>query len=79
MGGMPYDVYTKFYESMVLPVVSYGASIWGIKSFSCINAVHHRAMRFFLGTGKYTPSAAVSGDMGWKPAFVKQWKSICVH
>ena len=79
MGGMPYDVYTKLYESMVWPVVSYGASIWGIKSFSCINAVHHRAMRFFLGTGKYTPTATVSGDMGWEPAFVKQWKSICVH
>ena len=36
-------------------------------------------MRFFLGTGKYTPTAAVSGEMGWHPAFVKQWKSVCIY
>ena len=24
-------------------------------------------MRFYLGTGKYSPNAAVSGDMGWQP------------
>ena len=79
MGGMPYDVYTKLYDTMVWPVINYGASICGIKSFSCISAVQNRAMRFFLGTGKYTPTVAVSGEMGWHPAFVKQWKSICIY
>ena len=77
--GMPYDVYTKLYDAMVWPVLSYGASVWGVKSFSCINAVQNRAMRFFLGTGKYTPAAAVSGDMGWQQAHVKQWKYICIY
>ena len=56
-------------------MVSYGENR-AIKSFSCINAVKKRAMRFFLGIGKYTPTAAVSGDMGWTPAFDKQWKCI---
>ena len=36
-------------------------------------------MRFFLGTGKYTPTAAISGDMGWVPPIVKQWKCIARH
>ena len=35
-------------------MISYGAAIWGSKSFSCINAVQNRAMIFFLGVGKYT-------------------------
>ena len=69
MGGMPYDVFTRLYDSLVWPVISYGAYIWGTKSFSCIAAVQNRAMRFFLGTGKYTPNAAVCGDMvAQKPA-----------
>ena len=63
----------------VTPVISYGAAVWGTKQFSCINAVHHRAMRFFLGTGKYTPNVAVQGEMGWKPIIIYQWKSICNH
>ena len=72
IGGMPYDVYTKLYDAMVWPVISYGASVWGVKSFSCINAVQNLSMRFFLGTGKYTTTVAVSGDMVWQPAYVKQ-------
>ena len=36
-----------------------------------------KAQRFFLGTGKYTPSDAFAGDMGWVPTFIKQYKSIC--
>ena len=52
---------------------------WGTKSYSCINAIQNRAIRFYLGTGKYTPTAAVFGDMGWTPPLLKQWKSICNH
>ena len=61
---------------MVWPVISYGAAIWGTKEYSCINAVQHRACRFFLGVGKYTPNAAVNGEMGWQPPLIKQWKSV---
>ena len=49
--------------------------MWGDRSFSCINADQNRAMRFFLGTGKYTPTAAVSVDMGWQIPVL--WKAIC--
>ena len=67
LGGMAYKVFTKLYDTVVWPVISYGASVWDWKVFSCINAVQNRAMRFYLGTGKYTPNAVVSGDMGWQP------------
>ena len=79
MGGLPFPVYTKLYDSLVQPVISYGAAVWGTKSYSCIEAVQNRAMKFFLGTGKCTPSAAVIGDMGWEPALVRQWKCVISH
>ncbi|WAQ95327.1 hypothetical protein MAR_028017 [Mya arenaria] len=78
-GGFPFDVYSKLYYSCVVPIITYGAAVCGTRSFSCINEIHHRAMRFFLGTGNYTPIAAVYGDMGWKPIIVDQWKSVCNH
>ncbi len=77
IGGMPFDVYTKLFDSLVWPVISYGASIWGTKSYSCINAVQNRAMRFYLGTGKYTPTPAIFGDMGWDPPITRQWNCVC--
>ena len=55
LGGLPFQVFTKLYDSVVWPVIAYGAAVLGDRSFSCINAVQNRAMRFFLGTGKYTP------------------------
>ena len=31
------------------------------------------ALMVFIGTGKYTPRAAVFGEMDWRPAVMKQW------
>ena len=76
LGGMPMYVYSKLYDTMVWSVIDYGAAIWGTREYACINAVQNRAERFFLGVGKYTPNAAVNGDVGWSPPIIKQWKSV---
>ena len=76
LGGVPYDTFTKLYDCMVYPIISYGAVVWGDREFSCISAVQNRACRYFLGVGKYTPNAAVSGDMGWIPAHMRTWNSV---
>ncbi len=56
--------------------MDHGASVWGYKSFSCIDAVQNRAMRYFLGVGKRTPVAVMQGDIGWSVPAHRQW--ICV-
>ena len=42
--------------------------------FSCIQAVHNRAARYFLNVGKYTPVAAVNGHTAWYPMECMLWK-----
>ncbi len=79
LGGMPFNVYSKLYDTMVWPVLGYGAAIWGTKQYSCVNAVHHRAIRFFLGVGKYVPNLAVNGEVGWIPPVVRQWTCVSRH
>ena len=76
LGGMPFDVYSKLYHSLVWPLIAYGAALWGDRTFACIDEVQNRAMRFYLGVGRYSPTAAVAGDMGWEPTIVKQWKCV---
>ena len=68
---MPYNVYSKLYDSLVWSVVAYDAAIWGTHTFSCIEAVQHRTMRVFLGTIRNTPTAAMAGDMGWQSVVTK--------
>ena len=36
-------------------------------------------MRFFMGVGKYTPNDAIAGDIGWKPAYIRQWSNVFRH
>ena len=50
-GGLPYVLFYKLYESIVCPVIMYGAPIWGTECFSCIQAVQNRAARYFLNVG----------------------------
>ena len=52
VNGMKLSVFTRLYESLVQPIISYGAAIWGVKRFSCVEAVKNRAIKFFLGTNK---------------------------
>ena len=48
----------------------------GDREFSYIDAVQNRAERCFMGVGRYTPNAAVNGDMGWDKPIIKQWSSV---
>jgi hypothetical protein len=75
-GGMPYLLFTKLYDTLVQPVIYYGAAVWGQREFSCINAVQNRACRYYLGVGKFTPVDALRGDMGWSFPMHRQW--LCV-
>ena len=76
LGGFPFKCFTKLFDSLVLPILTYASAVWGYRSYSCINAVFNRACRFYLGVGKYTPNAAIQGDMGWKTTWQHQWSCI---
>ncbi len=76
---MPYGVFSHLYDLLVQPVIDYGDAVWGTQEFSCVSAIQHRACRFFMGMGKYTPNVAVQGDMGWKLAPHRQWIAMTRH
>ena len=75
-GGMPYEVFTKVYESLVAPVIDYEATIWGARKFSCINTVQNRVCQVFRGLGRYATNAGVQVEMGWFLPIHKQLMSI---
>ena len=57
---------------MVSPILEYGSAIRGLKLFSCINAVHNRACRVFLGVRRHSPNLAIQAELGWKTPLHKQ-------
>ena len=65
-GDVPYTCFSQLFDTLVQPIIDYAAAVWGHRSFSCINAVQHRACRFFLKVGRHTPNTAVTGEMAWR-------------
>ena len=49
MGGISYNCYIKLFDSLVWPVINYGAAIRGTRSYPCIDAVFNRACHFIMG------------------------------
>jgi hypothetical protein len=43
LGGMPYNVYTKLFDSMVWSFVAYGVAVWGTQICSCTDAIQTRS------------------------------------
>lgn len=77
VGGMDYDVFCKLYESLVEPVLLYGAGLWGLREHKKLNTVQNKACRYFLGLGKNAANIASRGDMGWSSCSVKQKIEAC--
>ena len=34
--GMPFECFSKCYNSLVQPVIDYGSSVWGTNGYSCV-------------------------------------------
>ena len=71
LGGFNYAIYTKLYTNCVVPVMDYAAGIWGVKRYNSPDIVQRKAMRYFLGTNKFTAIPALEGDMGWFPPYIR--------
>ena len=51
--------------------MDYASGIWGAKKYSKSENVQNRAMRTFLGVGKYSALPSLEGDMCWTPPHIR--------
>ena len=74
--GFGYNVYTKLFNTGVVPILDYGSCIWGKGSHDKINTVQNRAIRMFLAVHKFAPNLAINGDMGWVSSQTRRFINI---
>ena len=68
IGGASHRVYKNLFDSMIAPVLDYGAPVWSrFAGNRDIEKVRNLAYRYFLGVGRKHPLAAASRDMCWIP------------
>ena len=71
-----FRTYEKLYYSCVVPILDYSSAVWGFSHFQCLDNVQHRALRYFLGVGRFAPILALHGDTGWLPCRYRRWVNV---
>ena len=72
----PLDIKTKvsLFDSMVKPILLYGAEVWGVYNFKIMVNLHLRFLQNLLGVKKQTSNCAIFGEFGRLP-----FSEICKH
>ena len=63
------DIKTKLalFDSMIVPILTYGAEVWGVYNLKDVDKLHLRFCKHLLGVKKQTPNSAVYGELGRFP------------
>ena len=60
----------QMFDKCVIPIISYGAEIWGSEVHSSIERVHTKFCKQQLGVGINTPNCAALGECGRDSVYV---------
>jgi len=68
----------KLFDTLVLPILSYGCEVWGVdtKSSAAAEALHRDFLRRLLGVRKSTANHMVLAELGRFPLQVHFWQQI---
>jgi len=66
-GGLMPQVLLNLFDKLVLPILLYGAEIWGCTTHNSIETVHTKFLKYVLGLPLSAPNASVLGECGRYP------------
>lgn len=65
--GLPIGAAFKLFDSMVMPILTYGSEVWGFQYYKQLERVQLRFCKKVLGVPVRTPDSAVLGECGRFP------------
>ena len=68
--SLPPDISLKLFDTLVKPVVLYGAEVWGCENCDIVNKVKLRFCKYILHAHKSTCSNMVYGELGETPLHI---------
>ena len=68
--SLPPDIALKLFDTLVKPVVLYGAEVWGCENCDIVNKVKLRFCKYILHVHKSTCSNMAYGELGETPLHI---------
>ena len=66
----------SLFDKMVVPIIMYGAEVWGTEYRHCIERVQLKFCKYVLGVGSQAPDVTVLGECGRYPMFVLYYTKV---
>ncbi len=73
LGDMGHKTFETLFNTNIIPIANYGASLWGFKDYPEARQLQLRAGRFYIGTHRFTPLAAVNTELDWLEIKYVRW------
>ena len=65
--GLDIDVQLHLFDSIIVPIATYGCEIWGFKNIEILEKLHLQYCKILLRVKKCTPNVMVLGELGRLP------------
>ena len=65
--NLPIDMQLELFDTMVVPILLYGAEVWGFENCNIIGNFHMQFCRTILKVKKSTPHCVIYGELGRIP------------
>ena len=76
---LPVDLQLQLFDSIILPILLYGAEVWGPFQNIIINRLQLKFYKLVLGVKQRTPSCMVYGELGKYPVDVSIQCRVLVY
>ena len=71
--NMGIRTYETLYSSYVVPIMNYGAAVWGFSDYTEAQVLQNRIIRYFLGVHKFAPIPALHIEVDWLCTRYQRW------
>ena len=65
--NMPIDIQLKLFDTLVIPIMTYGAEVWGFEHLKMLDQLELQFLKLMMNVRKFTPKYMIHGELGWLP------------
>ena len=65
--NLPLDIQLELFDSLVLPILTYGCEVWGFENINLIEKLHLKYLKYSLSLKMSTPTCMALGETGRFP------------
>ena len=62
--GLPVDIVIELFNVCIIPILLYGAEVWGFENIDEVEIFHRQFLRIILKSYKFTPKPMLYGETG---------------